>query len=57
MVPHNFYPNLYRAQKNDQTMAEMEPADTFTLTLRPYQKQALKYDIQVRKLGSAYNDF
>lgn len=32
-----------KAQKNDQTMAEMEPADTFTLILRPYQKQALRW--------------
>ncbi|KAF8576054.1 hypothetical protein K439DRAFT_1655324 [Ramaria rubella] len=30
-----------KAQKNDQTMAEMDPSETFTLTLRPYQKQAL----------------
>ncbi|TFY55395.1 hypothetical protein EVG20_g9332 [Dentipellis fragilis] len=30
-----------RAQKNDQSMAEMDPADTFELTLRGYQKQAL----------------
>ncbi|TFY83512.1 hypothetical protein EWM64_g492 [Hericium alpestre] len=30
-----------RAQKNDQTMAEMDPADTFVLSLRGYQKQAL----------------
>ncbi|THH32857.1 hypothetical protein EUX98_g1325 [Antrodiella citrinella] len=34
---------LIRAQRNDSAMAEMEPADTFTLTLRPYQKQALQY--------------
>ncbi|VDB84343.1 unnamed protein product [Peniophora sp. CBMAI 1063] len=30
-----------RAQANDQTMAEMEPPDTFKLKLRSYQKQAL----------------
>ncbi|KIJ52509.1 hypothetical protein M422DRAFT_202622 [Sphaerobolus stellatus SS14] len=30
-----------KAQKNDRSMPETEPADTFTLTLRPYQKQAL----------------
>ncbi|KAF9469748.1 DNA repair protein RAD5 [Collybia nuda] len=30
-----------RAQHNDRTMGVMEPADTFTLTLRGYQKQAL----------------
>ncbi|RDB29142.1 DNA repair protein RAD5 [Hypsizygus marmoreus] len=30
-----------RAQHNDRTMGLMEPADTFTLTLRGYQKQAL----------------
>lgn len=34
---------LHRAQQNDTTMEEMEPADTFTLTLRSYQKQALRY--------------
>lgn len=28
---------------NDQQMGEMEPPDTFTLTLRGYQKQALLY--------------
>ncbi|KAJ7201358.1 DNA repair protein RAD5 [Mycena pura] len=33
---------IYRkAQKGDRTMGEMEPPDTFTLTLRGYQKQAL----------------
>ncbi|KZT30927.1 hypothetical protein NEOLEDRAFT_1153350 [Neolentinus lepideus HHB14362 ss-1] len=32
-----------RAQKNDQTMQQMEPAETFTLNLRGYQKQALKW--------------
>lgn len=30
-----------RAQHNDHTMGTMEPSDTFTLTLRSYQKQAL----------------
>ncbi|KAF8512694.1 SNF2 family N-terminal domain-containing protein [Gautieria morchelliformis] len=30
-----------KAQKNDRTMPEMDPAETFTLNLRPYQKQAL----------------
>ncbi|OBZ79900.1 DNA repair protein RAD5 [Grifola frondosa] len=30
-----------RAQQNDQNLGEMDPADTFTLTLRGYQKQAL----------------
>ncbi|KAJ7292782.1 RAD5-like protein [Mycena rebaudengoi] len=30
-----------KAQKSDRTMGEMEPADTFTFTLRGYQKQAL----------------
>ncbi|KAI0316497.1 SNF2 family N-terminal domain-containing protein [Amylostereum chailletii] len=30
-----------RAQKNDQTMAEMDPPESFELTLRSYQKQAL----------------
>ncbi|KAH7915692.1 SNF2 family N-terminal domain-containing protein, partial [Hygrophoropsis aurantiaca] len=32
-----------KAQRNDQSMAEMEPPDTFTLTLRGYQKQALHW--------------
>ncbi|KAG2155681.1 SNF2 family N-terminal domain-containing protein [Suillus clintonianus] len=32
-----------KAQKNDQSMAEMDPPDTFTLTLRGYQKQALMW--------------
>lgn len=32
-----------RAQHNDRTMSEMEPADTFNLTLRGYQKQALSW--------------
>jgi DNA repair protein RAD5 len=31
-----------RAQANDNALATMEPADTFTLTLRGYQKQALQ---------------
>ncbi|EGN93185.1 hypothetical protein SERLA73DRAFT_172337 [Serpula lacrymans var. lacrymans S7.3] len=30
-----------RAQRHDQTMGEMDPPDTFSLTLRGYQKQAL----------------
>ncbi|EMD42287.1 hypothetical protein CERSUDRAFT_79878 [Gelatoporia subvermispora B] len=30
-----------KAQQNDQSLGEMEPAETFTLTLRGYQKQAL----------------
>ncbi|KAF5374959.1 hypothetical protein D9758_000535 [Tetrapyrgos nigripes] len=30
-----------KAQHADQTMVEMEPSETFTLTLRGYQKQAL----------------
>ncbi|KAI0931359.1 hypothetical protein AcW1_001224 [Taiwanofungus camphoratus] len=30
-----------RAQQNDQQLGEMEPANTFTLKLRGYQKQAL----------------
>ncbi|KAI0684760.1 SNF2 family N-terminal domain-containing protein [Cytidiella melzeri] len=32
-----------KAQRDDSTMAEMEPANTFTLTLRGYQKQALSW--------------
>jgi DNA repair protein RAD5 len=32
---------IHRAQQNDRQMQEMEPTDTFTLTLRGYQKQAL----------------
>lgn len=34
---------LNRAQKNDKVLAEAEPASTFTLNLRPYQKQALHW--------------
>ncbi|KAL1748936.1 SNF2 family N-terminal domain-containing protein [Schizophyllum fasciatum] len=30
-----------RAQKHDRTMGEMDPAPSFTLNLRPYQRQAL----------------
>ncbi|KAK0465497.1 P-loop containing nucleoside triphosphate hydrolase protein [Desarmillaria tabescens] len=30
-----------KAQQSDRTMGEMEPADTFNLSLRGYQKQAL----------------
>ncbi|KAI0652443.1 SNF2 family N-terminal domain-containing protein [Trametes meyenii] len=30
-----------KAQQNDQRLSEMDPADTFTLKLRGYQKQAL----------------
>ncbi|KAH0591247.1 hypothetical protein H2248_001339 [Termitomyces sp. 'cryptogamus'] len=30
-----------RAQNNDRTLGTMEPSETFTLTLRGYQKQAL----------------
>ncbi|KAF9785715.1 SNF2 family N-terminal domain-containing protein [Thelephora terrestris] len=32
-----------RAQQHDKTMAEMDPAETFVLTLRPYQKQGLMW--------------
>ncbi|KAI0363760.1 hypothetical protein BV20DRAFT_957615 [Pilatotrama ljubarskyi] len=32
-----------KAQQNDRELAEMEPADTFTLKLRGYQKQALHW--------------
>ncbi|KAG2138689.1 SNF2 family N-terminal domain-containing protein [Suillus bovinus] len=32
-----------KAQKHDQSMAEMDPPDTFTLILRGYQKQALMW--------------
>ncbi|OJA20678.1 HLTF/DNA helicase [Rhizopogon vesiculosus] len=32
-----------KAQQNDLSMAEMDPPDTFTLTLRAYQKQALMW--------------
>lgn len=35
-------PNACRAQLNDREMPEMDPVDTFTLTLRPYQRQALR---------------
>lgn len=33
--------SVNRAQKNDRVMGEMQPPETFTLTLRGYQKQAL----------------
>ncbi|THV06582.1 hypothetical protein K435DRAFT_645293 [Dendrothele bispora CBS 962.96] len=43
-VSKNDLDTIYKkAQHNDQTMVEMEPADTFTLTLRGYQKQALHW--------------
>ncbi|KAK4055576.1 DNA helicase rad5 [Microbotryomycetes sp. JL201] len=32
-----------KATKNDATLPEMDPPETFALTLRPYQKQALKW--------------
>ncbi|KAF9650357.1 hypothetical protein BDM02DRAFT_3223262 [Thelephora ganbajun] len=32
-----------RAQQHDKTMSEMDPAETFALTLRPYQKQGLMW--------------
>lgn len=32
-----------RAQHNDRSMGEMEPAHSFNLTLRGYQKQALLF--------------
>ncbi|KAF8913214.1 P-loop containing nucleoside triphosphate hydrolase protein [Gymnopilus junonius] len=32
-----------KAQRNDRNLAEMEPAETFSLTLRGYQKQALHW--------------
>ncbi|KAI0347968.1 hypothetical protein BDW22DRAFT_1319252 [Trametopsis cervina] len=32
-----------KAQKNDTSMSEMNPAETFSLTLRGYQKQALHW--------------
>lgn len=32
-----------KAQKHDKDMREMEPAESFVLTLRPYQKQALNW--------------
>jgi DNA repair protein RAD5 len=34
-------PPFIRAQHKDQSMGEMEPAHSFNLTLRGYQKQAL----------------
>lgn len=38
-----------RAQRNDQTMGKMEPANSFNLTLREYQKQALLYVLSALK--------
>ncbi|KAG2022727.1 DNA repair protein RAD5 [Coprinopsis cinerea AmutBmut pab1-1] len=32
-----------RAQHHDKTMGMMEPAESFAMTLRPYQKQALRW--------------
>ncbi|KAI5835930.1 hypothetical protein K523DRAFT_367986 [Schizophyllum commune Tattone D] len=40
-----------RAQKNDRTMGEMDPAPSFTLKLRPYQRQALHW-MHAQELGS-----
>ncbi|KAG8923262.1 DNA helicase rad5 [Tulasnella sp. 418] len=36
-----------KAQLHDQEMAEMEPAETFALTLRPYQRQALNWMVSI----------
>ena len=41
MSAHPRLMTSFRAQQNDQAIAEMEPADSFEFTLRPYQKQAL----------------
>lgn len=41
MSAHSRLTTSFRAQQNDQAIAEMEPADSFEFTLRPYQKQAL----------------
>ncbi|KII93973.1 hypothetical protein PLICRDRAFT_122057 [Plicaturopsis crispa FD-325 SS-3] len=41
-----------RAQENDRAMGEMEPANTFALTLRGYQKQALLW-MHSLELGQA----
>ncbi|EJD03591.1 uncharacterized protein FOMMEDRAFT_81947 [Fomitiporia mediterranea MF3/22] len=41
-----------RAQANDAEMGEMDPCDTFTLKLRPYQKQALLW-MYSRETGAA----
>ncbi|KAJ8489879.1 hypothetical protein ONZ45_g13407 [Pleurotus djamor] len=38
-----------RAQKNDRHMPEMDPADSFSLTLRNYQKQALCWMFSAEK--------
>lgn len=34
---------LLRAQRDDQQLPFMTPSDSFDLTLRPYQQQALQY--------------
>lgn len=40
--------NLYqRAQRNDTALNEMDPPETFTYTLRPYQKQALSWMVDL----------
>ena len=36
-------PDFERAQHNDLKMGEMEPSESFNLTLRGYQKQALLF--------------
>ncbi|KAI0732417.1 SNF2 family N-terminal domain-containing protein [Fomitopsis betulina] len=36
-----------RAQQNDRQLGELEPADTFTLRLRGYQKQALNWMLSI----------
>ncbi|CAK5264621.1 unnamed protein product [Mycena citricolor] len=43
-----------KAQRGDKTMGEMEPPDTFTLTLRGYQKQALlwMHSIELGKMDA-----
>lgn len=36
--------HVNRAQANDAAMDEMDPSSDFTLSLRPYQRQALQYE-------------
>lgn len=45
--------NVYsKAQLHDPSLAEVEPADGFALTLRPYQKQALGWMLKMEEKAS-----
>lgn len=40
---------IHRAQRNDTTMSEMEPAESFSMVLRNYQKQALRFVVSQQR--------